>query len=269
MTPVRPAISAIVITNENADRIGACLESLRWVDEIVVVDDFSADGTPDLCRRLGAKVVPNRFVDFREQKSLAMSLAANDWVLEIDSDERVSDAMRESILRLTPGDFARHAGFAFPRRTRFWGKWLRFGSMYPDWKERLYDRRRGAWSEGSVHERFVLRGPAKRLPGPILHEQDLDLAEYVARTARYATLSAGDQFLRGKRASWHHVTVRPVYTFVYRYVLRLGVLDGIQGVVVSAMGAVGTFLKYLRLYELQRGYAPPAADATRAGEPGR
>ena len=266
---MRPAISAIVITKESAGRIGACLESLRWADEIVVVDDFSADGTPEFCRRFGAKVVPNRFVDFREQKSLAMSLAANDWVLEIDSDERVSDAMRESILRLAPGDFSRHAGFAFPRRTRFWGKWLRFGSMYPDWKERLYDRRRGAWSEGSVHERFVLRGPAKRLPGPILHEQDLDLAEYLARTTRYASLSAGDLFRRGKRASWHHYTVRPVYTFVYRYVIRLGILDGIPGLVVSVMGAAGTFLKYLRLYELQRGYVPPDAKAARAGEPGR
>ncbi len=266
---MRPAISAIVITKECADRVGACLDSLRWADEIVVVDDFSADGTAELCRSLGARVVANRFVDFRAQKSLAMSLAANDWVLEIDSDERVSDAMRESILGLSAGDFARHAGFAFPRRTRFWGKWLRFGSMYPDWKERLYDRRRGAWSEGSVHERFVLRGPAKRLPGPILHEQDLDLADYVARTARYASLSAGDQFRRGRRASWHQYTVRPLYTFLYRYVVRLGVLDGVPGLVVSAMGAVGTFLKYLRLYELQREYAAPAAGAARAGEPGR
>lgn len=268
MIPVRPAISAFIITKDSVARVGACLESLRWADEIVVVDDFSADGTAEFCRRFGATVVSNRFADFRSQKCLAMSLAANDWVLEIDSDERVSDEMRESILRLAPADFTRHAGFAFPRKTRFWGKWLRFGSMYPDWKERLYDRKRGAWSEGSVHERFVLRGPAKRLPGPIVHEQDLDLAEYLARTARYASLSAADQFRRGKRASWHHCTVRPVYTFLYRYVVRLGVLDGIQGFVVSAMGALGTFIKYLRLCELQRGCAVPDAGAARAGESG-
>lgn len=249
---MRPRISAFVITGNNGSVIGECLDSLAWVDEIVVVDDGSTDATQEICRSRGVRLEQHPFKGFRDQKAHAMSLATNDWVLELDSDERVSEEMRESIRRLGEDDFSRNAGFEFPRLTRFWGKWIRHASLYPDRKVRLYDRRRGSWSDGNIHERFVPDGPVLRLPGDILHVQDLDLHEYVRRTARYARLSAEELRGRGRKARWHHFTVRPFYTFLYRYVARLGFLDGVEGFVVSAVGAFGTFLKYLTLYELSR-----------------
>jgi len=250
---MRPKISAFVITKNNEDVIGECLDSLAWADEIVVVDDFSTDSTPEICRHRGARFFQRPFTGFRDQKRHAMSLATHDWVLELDSDERVSEAMRQGILGLREEDFSGYAGFEFPRLSRFWGKWIRHASFYPDRKLRLYDRRGGNWSEANIHERFVPTGEVKKLTGDILHVQDLDLNAYLQRTARYARLSAEEYRRQGRVARWHHFTVRPVYTFLYRYLVRLGFLDGVEGFVISAMGAVGTFLKYLRLYELRKG----------------
>ncbi|MBP2676930.1 MAG: UDP-glucose--lipopolysaccharide core heptose 4-beta-glucosyltransferase [Deltaproteobacteria bacterium] len=229
MTGMRPKISAFVITKNNGDVIGDCLASLAWADEIVVVDDLSTDATQEICLRHGARVL-----------------------LELDSDERVSEEMRREILALREDEFTRCAGFEFPRLSRFWGKWIRHASFYPDRKLRLYDRRRGSWSEGNIHERFIPEGAVLRLPGDILHVQDLDLHAYIHRTARYARLSAEEHRSRGRKARWHHFTVRPVYTFLYRYFVRLGFLDGVEGFVISAVGAFGTFLKYMTLYELDR-----------------
>jgi len=247
-----PAISAFIIAKNEAAKIGECLESLAFLDEIVVVDDFSSDATVEVCRSHGVEPHQHTFTGFKDQKRYAMNLAQNDWVLEMDADERVSPEMREAILALTPADFERYDCFEFKRKTRFWGKWIRHAALYPDYKGRLYCRSRGEWSGGNIHERFIVRGLSRRLPVEILHPQDLDLTTYFQRTLRYADLSAAEYYARGKRARWHHVSVRPVATFFTRYLIRLGILDGVHGFVVSAMGALGTFMKYLKLYEIQK-----------------
>lgn len=252
MPAEKPPISAFIITKNEAAKIGECLDSLAFVDEIVVVDDFSSDATLQVCRDRGVSPYQHRFTGFKDQKCHAMGLASHDWVLELDADERVTPEMRDAILALTPEDFQGCDCFEFKRRTRFWGKWIRHASFYPDYKGRLYCRSRGAWSGGNIHERFIVRGATRKLAGDILHPQDLDLYGYVLRTARYADLSAADLFARGKRARWHHVTLRPLSAFFTRYFIRLGVLDGVHGFVISVMGALGTFLKYMRLYEIQK-----------------
>ena len=245
------SISAFVITKNEAAKIGACLASLSFVDEIVVVDDFSTDATPEICRSHGVSLHQHRFTGFKDQKSYAMSLVRNDWVLELDADERVSDEMREAILALTKEKASRFGCFEFKRKTRFWGKWIRRASFYPDYKPRLYRRVGGRWSDGNVHERFIAAGAVGRLAGDIMHEQDLDLYTYFQRTARYSDLSAVDYFARGRKARWHQVTIRPIATFFTRYIIRLGILEGRHGFVISAMGAMGTFMKYMKLYELE------------------
>ncbi|HEU0265630.1 MAG TPA: glycosyltransferase family 2 protein, partial [Geobacterales bacterium] len=148
----RVPISAFVITRNEELKIADCLASLSWVHEIVVVDDFSSDRTADICRQAGVRLIQHSFTGFRDQKSHAMSLTSHDWVLELDADERVSEKMRQSIEALTEDDLARHSSFSFPRITRFWGKWIRHSSLYPDRKERLYHKPSGAWSDKNIHE---------------------------------------------------------------------------------------------------------------------
>jgi glycosyltransferase involved in cell wall biosynthesis len=247
-----PQISVFIITKNESAKIAGCLASLDWLDDRVVVDDYSSDGTPEIAAGSGARVVSNPFAGFKDQKCFAMEQAHNDWVLELDADERVSPEMRMAIQGLSEDDYVGYDGFAFRRLTRFWGRWIRHGSLYPDYKVRLYHRRRGVWSAGVVHERFIPQGVVRRIPVDIIHEQDLDLENYVARTARYARLSAADYAHAGKKWSWFDF-LRPVHTFVYRFFIRCGFLDGIHGFLIAGVGSLGTFLKYAHLLELSRG----------------
>ena len=249
---MRPQISAFVITKDESAKIAGCLASLDWLDDRVVVDDFSADGTTEIASACGARAVSNHFSGFRDQKRFAMEQARHDWVLELDADERVSPEMRIAIQGLSTEDFNGCDGFAFRRLTRFWGKWIRHGSLYPDYKVRLYHRRRGVWSDGIVHERFIPQGTVRRIAVDIIHEQDLELEQYVARTARYAKLSAADYVNAGKHWYWFDF-LRPVHTFWYRFFIRCGFLDGVHGFLIAVVGAMGTFLKYAHLLEHTRG----------------
>jgi glycosyltransferase involved in cell wall biosynthesis len=247
-----PQISAYVITKNESAKIAGCLASLDWLDDRVVVDDFSSDRTAEIAAECGARVISNPFNGFRDQKRFAMEQTRHDWVLELDADERVSPEMRAAIQTLSDDDFKGCNGFAFCRLTRFWGKWIRHGSLYPDYKVRLYHRRHGVWSSGDVHERFIPQGAVRRIPVDIVHEQDLDLRLYVARTARYAEMSAADYARAGKQWSWFDF-LRPVHTFVYRFFIRCGFLDGVHGFLIAVVGAMGTFLKYAHLLELTKG----------------
>lgn len=252
-------ISAIVITKNNEDKIEECLASLAWADEIVVVDDFSDDSTPEICKKYGTKFFQHIFEGFQEQKAHATALTSHSWVLHLDADERVSEGMREDILRLKEEDFTNFSCFEFRRKTFFWGKWIAHSSLYPDYKPRLFHKEKGEWGGINPHDKFITRGLTKKLEGEILHMQDWDLPTYLSRTIRYSTISAEEYYRRGRRATWHHVTVRPLYTFLYRYFIRLGFLDGVQGFIISLMGSLATFIKYARLLEIQR--FPPKEDS--------
>lgn len=249
----KPNISAFVITKNNADKIDACLASLQWAAEVVVVDDFSTDATPEICRRYpNVRFVQHRFEGFQQQKEFATAQCTGDWVLKIDADERVSEMMRKIILSLSKKDFDTYSCFEFKRLTYFWGRWIKHASLYPDYNPRLFHRRQGGWGGINPHDKFIAKGLTKKLDGDILHFQDWDLVTYARRTVLYSDISAGEYYKRGKRAKWHHYTVRPLYTFIYRFFFRLGFLEGVNGFVISLMGALGTFLKYIKLWELQR-----------------
>ncbi|KAF0220700.1 MAG: hypothetical protein FD174_1024 [Geobacteraceae bacterium] len=254
-------ISAFVITKNNGDKIGDCLKSLEWADEIIVVDDFSEDTTPAICRsHANVKFVQNKFAGFQEQKLYAMSLTANDWVLKIDADERVSAEMRNGILALTEKDFATYSCFEFKRLTCFWGKWIRHGSFYPDYNPRLFHKHQGAWRGVNPHDKFYPTGLTKKLAGDIFHFQNWDLSAYASRTILYSTISAGEYYKGGRRAKLSDFTIRPLYTFFYRYLIRLGFLEGPHGLVIAVMGALGTFVKYMKIYELQHDMVPTHMD---------
>ncbi len=245
-------ISAFIITKNEEKNIEDCLISLSWVDEIIVVDDFSEDNIEVLCKKYGVKFFRNKFTGFRDQKKYAMELTSNEWVLELDADERVSEEMKEAIKNLKPQDFENFDGFEFKRKNYFWGRWVKHSGLYPDYKLRLYNKKRGRWTEQNIHERFIIKGLSKKIDAPIVHFQTMDLKTFFLKTIRYSFLSAEELYKAGKRAKWHHFTIRPIYTFLYKYFIRLGFLDGIQGFVISVMGAIGTFAKYMFLKEMER-----------------
>lgn len=245
-------ISAFIITKNEERKIEDALKSLNFADEIVIVDDFSEDATVEICKKYGAKIFIHRFTGFKDQKNYAMCQTKNDWVFELDADERLSKNLQEYMKNLSEETLSGYDGVLFRRKTYFWGKWLKHGGTYPDYKMRLYRKDRGVWSDGNIHERFIIKGRALKTTFEILHYQDADLKSLFHRTIRYSLLSAEDMYKKGKKAKWHHYTFRPAYTFFYKYFFRLGFLDGIQGFVSAVIAAIGTFAKYMFLKEKER-----------------
>jgi len=188
-------ISACVITLEEADRIGECLRSLAFCEEIIVVDSGSADATCRIAESLGARVLVRAFDGYRSQKDFAVQQALHDWVLCLDADERVDQALRASILAARDGGFAGAAGYRFNRLSDYFGRFLRHGNAYPDRVLRLFDRRRGGWRGiRQIHEAASVDGPVRTLAGHLLHFPYRSLEQQLAKTQRYALMMAQHEF---------------------------------------------------------------------------
>ncbi len=248
---LRQRVSAVLITKDAAGQLKECLASLAFCDEIVVVDSASVDGTPSLAASLGARVIQSEWRGFGPQKQFAVEQAANDWVLCVDADERVSDALREAILTVLPAPT--FGSYRFARCNRFMGRYLRHGEGYPDWSLRLFDRRAARWSDDPVHERVIADGEVGTLAGDMLHESAESLETYLAKQNRYSTLAADEALSLGKRASVVQLLMSPLLRFIKFYFLRLGLLDGLPGLVHILIGCTASFAKYAKMLAFQRG----------------
>jgi glycosyltransferase involved in cell wall biosynthesis len=245
-------VSATVITLNEEENIEAALRSLMWAQEIIVVDSGSTDSTVPICRGFTDKLYQRPWTGYVDQKNFAVEKASNDWILSLDADERVSAELREEVggtLLAKPVS----AGFKIPRVASFMGRWIRHGDWYPDYQLRLFDRRRGRWQGGRVHESVKLDGTVGYLTGEIHHYTYRRLSDYLRRLESYSTLAAADYHQRRKVSGPWKMTADPFATFVKAYLIKRGFLDGIPGLMVAIMGAVSVFFKYAKLYELQRG----------------
>jgi glycosyltransferase involved in cell wall biosynthesis len=245
-----------VITRDAAGQLADCLASAPFAGEIVVVDSGSRDDTVEIARRCGARVLLQPWLGFGPQKNFAVASAAHDWVLCLDADERVTPVLAGAIGAVvggTPGA----AAYAMARRNRFLGRWLAHGEGYPDWNVRLFDRRRARWSDDPVHEHVIVDGAVARLAGDLLHASAESLDAYVAKQNRYTTLQAQAMHARGERASAARLVGSPLARFLRFYVLRLGFLDGVAGLVHIAIGCFASFMKYAKLRALTSGAARP------------
>lgn len=249
MPAARPPLSAILITHDAATHLPACLDSLEFCDEIVVVDSGSQDGSVELAERRGARVIQSGWRGFGAQKQFAVAQAKHDWVLCIDADERVSQDLRNSILRTlaAPGRLA----YRFPRCNRFLGRYLRHGEGYPDWSLRLFDRRHARWSDDAVHEKVETSTEVGSLSGDLLHDTAETLNAYLAKQDRYTTLAAQQAHAAGQRAHPGHLLLSPLLRFIKFYILRLGFLDGVPGLVHILIGCGNSFAKYAKMFDLQ------------------
>jgi glycosyltransferase involved in cell wall biosynthesis len=247
-------ISACIIAFNEADRIGDCLASLAFCDEIVVVDSGSSDETRTICERAGARVLVRPFDGFRSQKQFAVEQAAHDWVLCLDADERVSPELRAAIDTARAAGFADTAGYRFARLSEYFGKFLRHGNAYPDRVLRLFDRRRGGWrGNREIHEAASVDGAVRTLAGDLVHYPYRSFAQQLAKTQRYARMMAEHDFARGKRASLGKLIVSPAWRFWRGYLLRGGFRDGWHGLVYAYVRANYVRQKTIMLWLLQNG----------------
>jgi glycosyltransferase involved in cell wall biosynthesis len=246
-------VSACIIAFNEQDRIGDCLASLAFCDEIVVVDSGSTDRTREICEAAGARVLQRAFDGFRSQKAFAVAQARHDWVLCLDADERIGDALRTAIEAERARGFAGAAGYRFARLSEYFGKFLRHGNAYPDRVLRLFDRRRGGWrGTREIHEAASVDGEVRTLRGDLVHHPYRSFAQQLHKTERYARMMAEHDFARGKRASLARLVVSPAWRFWRGYVLRGGFRDGWHGLVYAYVRANYVRQKTIMLWLLQQ-----------------
>ena len=246
-----PKLSVTVVAKNEARDLGAALASVAWADEIVVVDSHSTDDTVAIARQYTDRVVVHDWLGHIEQKNYAASLASHDWILSLDADERVTPALADEI-RATLAAEPHHAAFRMPRVTWHLGRWMRTTDWYPDWQTRLYDRRRSRWTGRYVHEALTTAGAAGQLAGELHHYAYRDIADHLETIDRYTTLAARQMAEDGRRAGLLQLAGHPPLAFLRNYIAHGGIRDGVPGFIVSAMNAYYVFLKFAKLWELER-----------------
>jgi glycosyltransferase involved in cell wall biosynthesis len=249
-TNERTGISACIITLNEADRIDACLASLAFCDEIVVVDSGSTDATVAIASACGARVVARAFDGYRAQKEFAIRAASHDWVLCVDADEHITSALLISIEQARAAGFPA-AGFRFARATEYFGAFLRHGNAYPDRVMRLFDRRRGGFrGEREIHEHASVDGEVLTLAGDLEHCAYRSLSDQLARLERYARMMAEHLHANGRRAHVYNLVINPFWRFFRGYILRAGVRDGWRGLVYAYVEANYVRQKFIKLWLL-------------------
>ncbi len=250
---MRPPLSVVILTKNERDRLPAALESVAFAEDVVVADTGSTDGTQDVARLAGARVVSIGWEGFVASRNRALAEARHEWIVVLDADERVPPALREEILTALEKDDPAISGFRMPRLSYFLGRPVRHGTWYPDYKLRLGRRSRGLRAEGGrVHEAIVVDGATDDLAAPILHHTYRDLSDVLRKSSTYARLSALDHFDRGVRGSVTGLFLRPLFEFLRSLVLKAGFLDGAVGWSVAFLHASSYFLRAAFLLEIQR-----------------
>jgi glycosyltransferase involved in cell wall biosynthesis len=245
-----PTVSAIVVCFNEADRIEACLESLNWCDEIVIVDSFSTDGTAEICRRYTKRFIQREWAGYRDQKAFAHSQATKDWVLLVDSDERVTPELRDEIQKsLTAA--GEYSGFAVPRLVFYLDRWWRRGGWYPDYDVRLFRRDRASWGGWDPHEKILVDGRVGRLKNPLHHFSYRNIEDHIQRINRFTSISSRELGKEGCKWRLTDAILRPAVRFFRSYILKRGFMEGFAGFYVAVTAAVYVFLKYAKLWELE------------------
>jgi len=249
-----PKVSVTVITRNEAADITAALASVRWADEIVVVDSESTDDTVALARQVTERVIVRPWAGYVAQKNFAASLASHDWILSLDADERITPALAQEIQATLNNPT--HKAYRIPRVTWHLGRWIRTTDWYPDDQLRLYDRRSAKWTGRYVHEAVTVNGTIGRLNGEIEHYAYRDISDHLETIDRYTTYAAMQMKENGRRAGLLQLAGHPPLAFLRNYIARGGIRDGVPGFIISSLNAYYVFLKFAKLRELQASSAP-------------
>jgi glycosyltransferase involved in cell wall biosynthesis len=251
---VRRLSVTVIVWNEE-ERLRACLDSVGFADEIVVVDAESTDKTVSLAREFTDKVWVRPWPGFAVQKNFALDQASGEWILSLDADERVTPELAGRIRAIVKDD-GPAAGYLVPRRNLFWGAWVRHGGLYPDYQLRLFRRGAGRFVEDAVHESVRVTGPVHALAEPLLHQSYRDLEDFVRRSNRYSTLAAADWLRRGRGVGVPGLIMKPLGRFLSMYIVKRGFLDGWRGLVLAVLYAEYVFLRMAKAWEARRAPGP-------------
>lgn len=247
------AISLVIITYNEEKNIKRCLQSAAEIaDEIIVVDSFSTDATEKICTEFNVKFIKHKFEGHIEQKNWAVAQAENNYVLSLDADEALSAELLESIKRVKKNWDA--DGYEMNRMTNYCGKWIKHCGWYPDKKLRLWDRRKGEWGGVNPHDKYEMQNGSsiKHLKGDLLHYSYYSISDHVNQMQKFTDISARMKYEGGKNISVFMIIVRIMYSFLKKYFIKLGILDGYYGFVISVLFVYTNFLKDIKLRELHK-----------------
>ncbi len=241
-------LSVILITLNEERNIEACLRSVEWADEIIVVDSQSTDKTVEIAKQFTDKVVSIDWKGFAASKNLALRQAQCDWVLWIDADERVPAELAAEIRQVIAQN-PPEAGFAIARRAFFLGRWIKHCGWYPGYVLRLFRRSKACFNDNLVHEGLILQGEQGRLHNDLLHYTDDSLEHYMWKFNRYTSLAAEELVQRGRKAGWFSMVGRSLHAFFRMYILKRGFLDGMEGLMLCLLSANYVAMKHAKLWE--------------------
>ena len=243
-------ITVYIMSFNEARQIRAVLESVKWADELIVVDSFSTDGTVEIAREFGARIISEKFCGFGKLRNFALDAAQNDWMVSIDSDERCVPEFVEELRRTLENP--QHAAYFVPRLNTFLGGPVRYGGMYPDYRQpQVFNRRQFRYREDLVHEGFDCTGSIGHFKTPILQHPWPTLAVILWKMDRYTTLMAQRRFENGKHASVWKMLFSPPIGFARKYIFQQGFRDGTRGLVIAIMHGCYSFIKHAKLWELE------------------
>lgn len=246
-------ISVYIIAYNEAQKVAATIESVRWADEVIVVDSWSTDGTPDIATKLGARVVQVEFKGFGDLRNRAIEACTHEWIFSLDADERCTPAVERELRAVTQSADALDA-YWMPRRNYFMGRWIRYSGWYPNYRQpQLFRKGRMAYDNKPVHEGYVLQSdkPIGHLQNAIWQFPFKNMAEVMHKANRYSTLGA--EKIKDKRITMGSALGHGIWAFVKHYIFKRGFLDGWPGFVIAVGNFEGTFYRYVKALELQKG----------------
>ena len=245
-------LSVALITKNEEENIAACLQSVAFARQIVIVDSGSADKTLEIAVGFGCDIYAEAWRGFGPQKQSAIDKCREPWILILDADERIPAETAGIIKEIVTGGGVKESGFSFPRKNFFQGRWIKHAGWWPDRIVRLFRRGCGRMSAATVHESVEVTGPVGSIALPIEHYTESRLDKILQKIDRYSTLGAEEAYQQGGSSSVFSAFFRAFLTFVQDYFLRLGVLDGKAGLTLAVTDSINKFFKYAKLSELAR-----------------
>ncbi|MDD5362440.1 MAG: glycosyltransferase family 2 protein [Ignavibacteria bacterium] len=242
-------LSVTIICKNEENHLRECLESVKWADEIIVVDSLSTDDTVSIAMEYTHKVFLQKWQGYAKQREFALSKTTNDWVFPLDADERCSPELKDEILSIINSK-TNFSGFRIPRKSYFLKKWIKHGGWYPGYIIRLFIKENTVVTDRHVHEGYEVKGDVGQLKGAILHYTISSISDYVKKINNYSSLQALEKSEK-KQIKFSDILFRPAATFLQQFFIRKSFLDGIYGLMVTFFDVITNMLTYVKAWEIQ------------------